>query len=58
MEKKEILKTINLLTENTLDISEITALVKEGWHLKDISVNVEETDGKKLLYMTYILVKK
>ncbi|GIV38713.1 MAG: hypothetical protein KatS3mg033_0513 [Thermonema sp.] len=58
MEKKEILKTINLLTETTLDISEITALVKEGWHLKDISVNVEETDGKKLLYMTYILVKK
>jgi hypothetical protein len=47
-----------LLSENSVDISDITALVKEGWHLKDISINVEETDGKKLLYMTYILVKK
>ncbi|NIK72750.1 uncharacterized protein YjhX (UPF0386 family) [Thermonema lapsum] len=58
MEKKEIVKIVNLLSENSVDISDITALVKEGWHLKDISINVEEIDEKKLLYMTYVLVKK
>lgn len=60
MEKKEILKTINLSKENQLDLSDVSRFIQEGWRLQDISINIEriDNDGKELVYMNYVLVKK